>query len=273
MRRITRVCSIWLACTIASTSAFAQTTSPEFDVDGDGNCNAAVDATLAARYLLGLRGEPLIAGVLPSNGGTTAQTVTTKLNSLTSGATPSLDANGDGSVDALNDGLLFVRHALGVTDIAALVSGVKSTPRGNVGYATYLASKCPLQQSVFPWPVWTGIAPPVPPSTTGNTYYIDGTNGLDTNVGTTSTTAFKTIAKGLTKIVAGDTLLIRKGFYRENVDLLRAAVPTGTAAKPITIGSFGDPRWFDQSRTMDARRHYGHGLASNKDVQSCRSGC
>jgi hypothetical protein len=42
----------------------AQTTAPEFDVDGDGVCNATIDATLAARYLLGFRGESLIANVL-----------------------------------------------------------------------------------------------------------------------------------------------------------------------------------------------------------------
>jgi hypothetical protein len=231
------------ACTTVcfATHANAQATAPEFDIDGDGICNASVDATLAARYLLGLRGEALIANVLPSNGGLTAQNVTTKLNALVASPALLLDINNDGAIDALNDGLLFTRHALGITDNTALTTGLKATPRGADAIKTYLASKCPPPPpSLFPWPVWTGVVPAVPPSTTGNTYYVDGTNGLNTNTGTTATTAFKTIAKGLTTIVAGDTLLIRKGLYRENVDLLLAGVPTGTALKPITIGSYGD---------------------------------
>jgi hypothetical protein len=236
-----RIVSLWIACIAAIGGVSAQTTPPEFDIDGDGVCNATVDATVAARYLVGFRGEALIAGVLPSNNGATAQNVTTKLGALTASPSLALDVNNDGAVDAINDGLLFTRHALGITDTNALVNGVKTTPRGTTAIKTYLIDKCgTIPTSLFPWPLWTGVVPAVPPSTTGSTYYIDGTNGADANLGTSPATAFKTIAKGLTKILAGDTLLIRKGFYRENVDLLRAAVPTGTAAKPITIGSFGD---------------------------------
>jgi hypothetical protein len=51
---------------------------------------------------------------------------------------------------------------------------------------------------------------------------------------------FKTINKALASLAAGDTILIKKGFYREAIDLNAKSVPTGTAAKPITIGSFGD---------------------------------
>ena len=78
----------------------------------------------------------------------------------------------------------------------------------------------------------------MPPSTTGITYYVDGTNGLNTNSGLTSTAAFKTIAKAISLIAAGDTVLIRKGLYREGIVLINT--PTGTALKPITFGSFGD---------------------------------
>ncbi len=92
----------------------------------------------------------------------------------------------------------------------------------------------------FPWPVWTPAIPVVPPSTTGITYYVDGNGGSDSNTGRASTLSFKTIAKALSVLAAGDTILIKKGLYREPIDLNAKSVPTGTQAKPITIGSFGD---------------------------------
>jgi Chondroitinase B len=97
-----------------------------------------------------------------------------------------------------------------------------------------------VPESEYPWPTWTPSIPSVPPSSTGNTYYVDGTNGLDTQTGRTATLPFKTINKALASLAAGDTILIKKGFYREAIDLNAKSVPTGTAAKPITIGSFGD---------------------------------
>jgi hypothetical protein len=96
----------------------------------------------------------------------------------------------------------------------------------------------PQPTGIYPWRVWTPEIPVVPPSSTGATYYVDGTNGKDTNNGTTATTAFKTIAKSLELIAAGDTVLIRKGLYREGINLTNGA--SGTATKPITFGSYGD---------------------------------
>jgi hypothetical protein len=92
----------------------------------------------------------------------------------------------------------------------------------------------------FPWPVWTPAIPVVPPSTTGNTYYVDGSAGSDANTGRASALSFRTIAKALSVLASGDTILIKKGLYREPIDLSAKSVPTGTQAKPITIGSFGD---------------------------------
>jgi hypothetical protein len=96
----------------------------------------------------------------------------------------------------------------------------------------------PQPTGIYPWRVWTPEIPVVPPSSTGATYYVDGTNGKDTNNGTTATTAFKTVAKSLEMIAAGDTVLIRKGLYREGINLTGG--PSGTATKPITFGSYGD---------------------------------
>jgi Bacterial Ig domain/Divergent InlB B-repeat domain/Repeat of unknown function (DUF5648) len=106
---------------------------------------------------------------------------------------------------------------------------------------TAIFSLIPVPTAGYPWPVWTSAIPAVSPSGTGRTFYVDGTNGSNTNNGTTPTTAFKTIAKALAvPLAAGDTVLIRKGLYREGIDLNAANTVSGTAAKPITFGSFGD---------------------------------
>lgn len=90
----------------------------------------------------------------------------------------------------------------------------------------------------YPWPVWTRVVPQVPPSTTGATYYVDGANGSDAQKGNTPEKALKTIGKAVQMLAAGDTVLIRKGLYRESIILANTA--SGSPNKPITIGSIGD---------------------------------
>jgi hypothetical protein len=241
--RTIRFAAYLFAAAVASFTSHvaAQTLSPDFDIDGDGVCDAATDATLVARYLFGMRDQLLIANLPLIVNSAAAQTVASKITALGT----ALDVNNDGAVDALNDGLLLTRYALGIND-ATITNGVKAGSRNAAAIKTYLDGKCTPPQSAAPWPVWTGIVPTVPPSTTGITYYVDGTNGSDGNNGLTPTTAFKTIAKiiGIDQttfsalIAAGDTVLIRKGLYREGISLINTV--SGTAAKPITFGSYGD---------------------------------
>jgi hypothetical protein len=71
------------------------------------------------------------------------------------------------------------------------------------------------------------------------TYYIDGTNGNDTNSGTSVGTAFKTIGKAVNSgsaLAAGDTVLVKAGVYRERLNLGR----TGTSGNRITLKDYGD---------------------------------
>lgn len=86
--------------------------------------------------------------------------------------------------------------------------------------------------------MWTAAPVAVPPSATGITYYVDAKAGNDTNSGTAVGSAFATLKKAITKVAAGDTVLIRAGLYRESLDLNNAA--SGTSGKPITFGSYGD---------------------------------
>lgn len=96
----------------------------------------------------------------------------------------------------------------------------------------------PTPRIQWPWPTWTPTTPAVPPSTTGKTYYVDAKAGSDTADGASASAAFKTIARAISVLDAGDTILIRAGLYREPIDLSKT--PRGSAPKPITIGSYGD---------------------------------
>ena len=88
----------------------------------------------------------------------------------------------------------------------------------------------------FPWPIWDGTLPDVPPSTTGNTWYADAQHGNDGNDGRSFATAKRTLTAAIPLVNAGDTLLVAGGIYREYApfgDL------HGSASAPVTVGSYG----------------------------------
>lgn len=60
------------------------------------------------------------------------------------------------------------------------------------------------------------------------TYYV-ATNGSDNNSGNSLGSPFRTIGKGLSVIVAGDTLFIRGGSYSEDIDSGDQTIPVGTS--------------------------------------------
>lgn len=65
------------------------------------------------------------------------------------------------------------------------------------------------------------------------TYYV-ATNGNDGNSGTSVTQPFRTIQRGMNVVVPGDTVLVRGGTYREQVEAIRG----GTADKPVTVSAY-----------------------------------
>lgn len=69
------------------------------------------------------------------------------------------------------------------------------------------------------------------------TYYVDATNGIDTNTGLSETTAWKTIAKvNASRFSPGDQILFKRG----EVWWETLIVPSsGIAGKPITFGVYG----------------------------------
>lgn len=74
-----------------------------------------------------------------------------------------------------------------------------------------------------------------PATAAGSTYYVDATNGLNTNNGLSLGAAFKTIQKAADVAQAGDNVLIRGGTYRETVTIPRS----GTAGSPIYFDNYG----------------------------------
>jgi parallel beta-helix repeat protein len=66
------------------------------------------------------------------------------------------------------------------------------------------------------------------------TYYV-ATTGNDANVGSSLDAPFRTIQKAMTKAVAGDSVLVRGGTYRESVE---AGGAGGTAASPIRVSGY-----------------------------------
>jgi parallel beta-helix repeat protein len=71
------------------------------------------------------------------------------------------------------------------------------------------------------------------PNFIGNTLFVDGSRGSDNNPGTL-TQPFRTISKGVDKLVAGDTLFIRGGTYPEIITIN----VSGSFTAPITISAY-----------------------------------
>ena len=116
-------------CTLTlnqATTVFATFSVPGasglLDVDGSSptsKYDALTDGLLVIRYLFGLTGTPLINGALsPSATRNTATAVKAYLD----GIRPQLDVDGNGTPDALTDGLLIIRYMFGLRG-SALVAG------------------------------------------------------------------------------------------------------------------------------------------------------
>jgi hypothetical protein len=106
------------------------------DVDGNGSAVALSDGLLVVRWLFGFGGAALTDGAV--GGGCTyctAAAIAPRLDQLDA----LLDVDGDGSIEALTDGLLVLRFLFGLTG-PALVGGAigedaaRATPEAIAGY-------------------------------------------------------------------------------------------------------------------------------------------
>jgi len=91
----------------------------DLDVDGNGTADALTDGLLVLRYLFGFRGDALVAGAV-GNGATRATAA--EIEPYLDEGTVPLDIDGNGTTDALTDGLLVLRYLFGFRG-DALVAG------------------------------------------------------------------------------------------------------------------------------------------------------
>ncbi len=102
-------------------SGFAQA-SFDLDIDDDGKTEALTDGLLVIRYLFGFAGEPLVAD---ATGLDAKRPDAVSIESYLAKNKSSLDVDGDGSVEALTDGLLIIRELFGFAGYS-LISGAVS---------------------------------------------------------------------------------------------------------------------------------------------------
>lgn len=110
------------------------------DIDGNGSCNSETDALLVSRYLAGMRGQSLVAGVGFDSVATRTNAAT--IESHIANLSGELDIDGDGRTLTVTDALLFQRYTRDRAG-AALTSGARSgMARSDTAIKTYLDEKC-----------------------------------------------------------------------------------------------------------------------------------
>jgi hypothetical protein len=117
------------------------------DIDQSGNkVDALTDGLLILRYLLGVRGEPLIAGaVAPGATRRTAAAITEYLDALR----PALDVDANGQADASTDGLMLLRYLFGLRDAAVVSNATGAGARRNAAaIQAQIAALTPLPEQV-----------------------------------------------------------------------------------------------------------------------------
>lgn len=94
-----------------------------------------------------------------------------------------------------------------------------------------------------------GVLFAAPAFATNTTYYVDATNGSDSNTGTSQAAPWKTLAKvNATTFSQGDSILLRAG--QQWIEQLNPK-GSGVSGNPITIGAYGDgPRPYVDGRNV-----------------------
>jgi hypothetical protein len=114
---------------VSTAAGFTFTSTPEelappplvnHDIDGNGSVDALTDGILAIRFLFGLTGTALTNGAVGA--GATRTSGTDIVNYLTPARSTMLDVDGNGSADALTDGILAIRYMFGLSG-SALING------------------------------------------------------------------------------------------------------------------------------------------------------
>jgi hypothetical protein len=109
------------------------------DADANGTVQALTDGLLVLRHLFGLSGAALTAGARGTScTRCSSSSIATNLSSIAS----QLDVDGNGTAQALTDGLLLLRYLFGLTDSALTTGAIGGgcTRCNAAAVATYLAA-------------------------------------------------------------------------------------------------------------------------------------
>jgi hypothetical protein len=93
---------------------------PTLDIDGNSSYDALTDGLLGLRYMFGLNGAALTDSIV---GPGASRSNSTQITAYLDNIKPILDIDGNGVVDALTDGILYVRFLFRLTG-TALTDGV-----------------------------------------------------------------------------------------------------------------------------------------------------
>lgn len=124
-------CSLSMTASAAVAASFApSSTALNLDVDQSGGYTPEHDGLLIVRYLFGIRGLQLVKSTSVEGGD--PNLIVARLDEIR----PLFDADGDGRVDAITDGILLMRYLLGIRGDAltasALAIGATRTTAGAV---------------------------------------------------------------------------------------------------------------------------------------------
>jgi hypothetical protein len=226
------------------------------DFNGDGAVNET-DALLFNRWLLGFRGEALVAGIVPFPANTTVSAFAAATAARMAASAAAHDIDGDGRASVTTDGLIFSRLVRGVVGVPA-VSGANGTGALRTTYdaiRSRMNSNCgtsfsagPTVTSISPMSGAKGTYTVIRlngaelPATTGLKHLGSGGNCLRLPGGSTSAVDFRCLMAapiGTYAVTAGteSPVLVSTPTFGPTFNFdVRAAVPSLTRVSPASGG-------------------------------------
>jgi CSLREA domain-containing protein/uncharacterized repeat protein (TIGR01451 family) len=135
-------CSVNVSAATSVSATFAPSTVlPRIDIDGNNAYDAPTDGLLMIRYLFGFTGASLTNSAIGTG---PARTSPTEIAQYMDNIRPILDVDGNGQTDALTDGLMLLRHLLGIQGTALTTGAIgfgATRPAADIG--AYIQSIMP----------------------------------------------------------------------------------------------------------------------------------
>ncbi|MEO8137153.1 MAG: hypothetical protein ABI831_24635 [Betaproteobacteria bacterium] len=257
----------WSASAIVKVVAATET----LDIDANNATDALTDGLLVLRYMFGIRETALVQGTVGGGATRTTGDIETYLAALTTGATPTLDIDGNGSTDALTDGLVILRYLFGIRGQPLIQGtiGIGATRTSSEQIETYLATltastpQPPTGCSIVASPassVGAPLAPATPVQLTAScsggqlpithTWDSGAFVGSVHNVSPTATTTYSDVASNAAGSASAVTSTVHvavqgpQNLCTGNDAIAVVGWPASGQVKPFTNGLFNQIRAF-----------------------------